>query len=374
MFIDRPVARARIREAFSVHPAVALTGPRQCGKTTLAREIAAHDPEGSTFFDLERAVDRRRLQTPEQALGRLVRSRRHRRDSARAHALRNASRACRSARQPGAVPGSRQRRPFPRSRDIGIPCRPRRSRRPVRLQSLGGGCGLVAHPLAPRWLSALVPRPARSRVCGMEAKLRADIPRARHSPARYHNPGGDPSPILDDAGPLPRPSVERGGVRPRSRVERRHGAEVSRHPRRRLHGAGAPTQVRERPKAPGPIAQGLPSRQRAPAHPPHAGDRRGAHRTPEGRCFLRGLRDRAACGVIRSGRGPASGGRTAVRSWTCSSRAADGVTASNASSPTLPERRARCGWPSTTSGWLVSSSCIPETRRIRSTTGSRCCR
>ena len=69
MTIDRTRARARIHEAFSVHPAVALTGPRQCGKTTLARAIAAADPEGSTFFDLESAVDRRRLQTSEQTLG-----------------------------------------------------------------------------------------------------------------------------------------------------------------------------------------------------------------------------------------------------------------------------------------------------------------
>ena len=68
MIIDRPIARARIDEAFSVHPAVALTGPRQCGKTTLARAVAAADPEESTFFDLESAVDRRRLQAPERAL------------------------------------------------------------------------------------------------------------------------------------------------------------------------------------------------------------------------------------------------------------------------------------------------------------------
>ena len=68
MFIERPDARARIHEAFSVHPAVALTGPRQCGKTTLAHAIASEVPDGSTFFDLESAVDRRRLQAPEQAL------------------------------------------------------------------------------------------------------------------------------------------------------------------------------------------------------------------------------------------------------------------------------------------------------------------
>ena len=69
MTIDRTLARARIHEAFSVHPAVALTGPRQCGKTTLARAVTAADPGGSTFFDLESAVDRRRLQAPEQTLG-----------------------------------------------------------------------------------------------------------------------------------------------------------------------------------------------------------------------------------------------------------------------------------------------------------------
>ncbi len=68
--IDRPVPLGRIRDAFSVHPVAALTGPRQCGKTTLAREIAAAAP-GSTYFDLESAVDRRRLATPELALGSL---------------------------------------------------------------------------------------------------------------------------------------------------------------------------------------------------------------------------------------------------------------------------------------------------------------
>jgi hypothetical protein len=67
MFIERPNPVRRIREEFSVHPGVALTGPRQCGKSTLAGRIAAEDP-ASTYFDLEAGVDRRRLATPEQTL------------------------------------------------------------------------------------------------------------------------------------------------------------------------------------------------------------------------------------------------------------------------------------------------------------------
>ena len=70
MTVARPAPTARVRESFAVHPVVALTGPRQCGKTTLARSIAAGVPD-STYFDLEAAVDRRRLATPEQTLGRL---------------------------------------------------------------------------------------------------------------------------------------------------------------------------------------------------------------------------------------------------------------------------------------------------------------
>ena len=58
----------RIARSFRVHPAVALLGPRQCGKTTLARLVAAREPV-STFFDLERDADLRRLENPEQTLG-----------------------------------------------------------------------------------------------------------------------------------------------------------------------------------------------------------------------------------------------------------------------------------------------------------------
>ncbi len=70
MLIDRPTPIERVRQAFSAHPVAALTGPRRCGKTTLAREFAARAGQ-STYFDLEEASSRRRLATPEQALGRL---------------------------------------------------------------------------------------------------------------------------------------------------------------------------------------------------------------------------------------------------------------------------------------------------------------
>lgn len=50
-------------------PVTALLGPRQCGKTTLARAYTQDRP--ATFFDLESVVDQRRLQNPELALGSL---------------------------------------------------------------------------------------------------------------------------------------------------------------------------------------------------------------------------------------------------------------------------------------------------------------
>ena len=64
--IDRPDAISGVLEAFRVHPVAALLGPRQCGKTTLARTLAEQEPH--TFFDLENPVDRQRLTSPMTAL------------------------------------------------------------------------------------------------------------------------------------------------------------------------------------------------------------------------------------------------------------------------------------------------------------------
>jgi predicted AAA+ superfamily ATPase len=44
-----------LRTALKMGPAVALLGPRQCGKTTLARQLT--EGSKSTYFDLENPVD-----------------------------------------------------------------------------------------------------------------------------------------------------------------------------------------------------------------------------------------------------------------------------------------------------------------------------
>ena len=64
--IARPSALARLRAALRRSPVVVLAGPRQCGKTTLARELV---PPGSpSYFDLEDPVSLARLEEPATAL------------------------------------------------------------------------------------------------------------------------------------------------------------------------------------------------------------------------------------------------------------------------------------------------------------------
>lgn len=64
--IKRPQLLARLRSGLKKNPAVALLGPRQCGKTTLARQLAG--ASRSTYFDLENPVDLARLSEPMTAL------------------------------------------------------------------------------------------------------------------------------------------------------------------------------------------------------------------------------------------------------------------------------------------------------------------
>src|SRR5207237_115774 len=62
----RPQLLARLRAGLKMGPAVALLGPRQCGKTTLARQLVAGSK--SIYFDLENPVDLARLSEPMTAL------------------------------------------------------------------------------------------------------------------------------------------------------------------------------------------------------------------------------------------------------------------------------------------------------------------
>ena len=64
--IGRPEAVSAIRAALRRSPVVALIGPRQCGKTTLAREFVS--AESARYFDLEDPVSIARLAEPGIAL------------------------------------------------------------------------------------------------------------------------------------------------------------------------------------------------------------------------------------------------------------------------------------------------------------------
>ncbi len=67
--IHRLAYLERLDRALKRNPVVALLGPRQCGKTTLAHQLVSN--RTASFFDLEKQSDRARLAEPELALQRL---------------------------------------------------------------------------------------------------------------------------------------------------------------------------------------------------------------------------------------------------------------------------------------------------------------
>jgi len=64
--IQRPATNEAIKTALGRSRVVALLGPRQCGKTTLARQFVR--PESSNYFDLEDPLSLTRLDEPMTAL------------------------------------------------------------------------------------------------------------------------------------------------------------------------------------------------------------------------------------------------------------------------------------------------------------------
>ncbi|MYK99994.1 MAG: ATP-binding protein [Gemmatimonadetes bacterium] len=65
--VPRPDIMASISTALSRSPVVLLLGPRQCGKTTLARQLVPYDD--LNYFDLEDPASLARLDEPVTALG-----------------------------------------------------------------------------------------------------------------------------------------------------------------------------------------------------------------------------------------------------------------------------------------------------------------
>ena len=65
--VRRPRYLTAIRSVLDSNPVCALLGPRQCGKTTLARQVAAREKEAH-LLDLETSTGRARLADPELAL------------------------------------------------------------------------------------------------------------------------------------------------------------------------------------------------------------------------------------------------------------------------------------------------------------------
>jgi predicted AAA+ superfamily ATPase len=67
----RPELLHQLNDAFAVHPVVAILGPRQCGKTTLAKQYLAEthtDVPKQNYFDLEDETDIARLAHPKLTL------------------------------------------------------------------------------------------------------------------------------------------------------------------------------------------------------------------------------------------------------------------------------------------------------------------
>src|SRR5450432_93587 len=64
--IDRRIDMALVRRALRRSPVVALLGARQCGKTTLARQLVP--PNSLNYFDLEDPQSLARLDEPDTAL------------------------------------------------------------------------------------------------------------------------------------------------------------------------------------------------------------------------------------------------------------------------------------------------------------------
>lgn len=66
--LERRIYLSQLRELFETFPVVAILGPRQSGKSTLAHQYIAHNPVETHYFDLESEIDLARLQEAQLSL------------------------------------------------------------------------------------------------------------------------------------------------------------------------------------------------------------------------------------------------------------------------------------------------------------------
>lgn len=69
MFIRRPDLITHLKSAVRRSRIIALLGPRQCGKTTLAKSFAKNYSSRAAYYDLENAEDSALLKNPQTVLG-----------------------------------------------------------------------------------------------------------------------------------------------------------------------------------------------------------------------------------------------------------------------------------------------------------------
>lgn len=69
MFIRRPDLTSYLKAAVRRGRIIALLGPRQCGKTTLAKSFAKNYSARATYYDLENTEDSALLKNPQTVLG-----------------------------------------------------------------------------------------------------------------------------------------------------------------------------------------------------------------------------------------------------------------------------------------------------------------
>lgn len=224
--VERRHRLAEIRSALKRSRVTALLGPRQAGKTTLARQIVP--PDSPSYFDLEAPRSLARLAEPMTALP----------------PRRGVVVIDEIQRRPDLFPVPRvlaDRRPLPaRFLILGsaTPDLLRQSSETLagRLETItlmGFGLDEVGpRALDRHWRRGGFPPAylARSRESRVAPAVHPHVSRTRPSPARRHHPGHHPVPLLDHARPLPRRDLERCRGPALAWQQRAHGPALPRPP------------------------------------------------------------------------------------------------------------------------------------------------